>query len=308
MFNVREVKWSLKRPNMKASIRKLNKDEYVSLRTGEIKNFVKMESRADDKNNVRVTLSNLRDLINSNVDDPSFCKWITLTYAQPDGKPMTDPRKLYNDFKIFNILARRKFGHYEYIVAMEPQGSGSWHAHMLMFFPSKAPYMANDVVAKLWRQGFVTVKKLVDCDNVGAYLTAYLGDMNLDDVNDHNLKVSGEIKEVYVNDEMNIPRLKRFVKGARLCFYPPGFNLYRCSRGIKRPVVEKLEFYKVEKLVKDLFLTYERTYSIEDSRTGYKNTYNDRYYNTKRKAVHDQSLYRVQRKVQKSDLDFVRSS
>ena len=55
--------------------------------------------------------------------------------------------------------------------------------------------MPNEVVADLWKQGFVTVKRLDDVDNVGAYLTAYLGDMELSEAHAQGI-TSGEVKTV----------------------------------------------------------------------------------------------------------------
>ncbi|PBG07275.1 hypothetical protein BGU81_25390, partial [Clostridioides difficile] len=42
----------------------------------------------------------------------------------------------------------------------------------------------NSKMSELWKQGFTVTKKLDDVDNVGAYLTAYLGDISLDEVQD----------------------------------------------------------------------------------------------------------------------------
>ena len=58
--------------------------------------------------------------------------------------------------------------------------------------------MENAVVRDCWKQGFVTVKRLDDVDNVGAYLTAYLGDMELSEASKADMAVSYSkgIKEV----------------------------------------------------------------------------------------------------------------
>ena len=86
---------------------------------------------------------------------------------------------------------------------MEPQGRGAWHAHLVMIFDDKAPYIDNKFMADTWGHGFTTTKKLEDVDNVGAYLTAYLGDMdmlefqNLSEEEQNGMKIFG-IKEVEV--------------------------------------------------------------------------------------------------------------
>ena len=79
---------------------------------------------------------------------------------------------------------------------------------------------------------------LVNIDNVGAYLTAYLGDI---ECTPDNLKMLGlspddlRIKLVDSIDGIELKQPKKFIKGGRLYLYPPKFNLYRCSRGIKKP-------------------------------------------------------------------------
>ena len=46
--------------------------------------------------------------------------------------------------------------------------------------------------------------------------------------------------EVETEDECGVKQKKAIVKGARLHLYHSGFNLYRCSRGVKRPEVEEM--------------------------------------------------------------------
>ena len=199
MGNVIEVMYS-ERTNHKIHIRKLSDTEYVDLRTGEIKECNKIDNRAGNLNSVRQSLGRLRDLLNTNITDVSKCRWVTLTYAEN----MTDPKKLYEDFKKFNMRMRYKGYKYEYIVCMEPHGRGAWHAHLVMIFDDKAPYIPNDEMASIWGHGFTTTKKLEDVDNVGAYLTAYLGDMDMSDLEnlreeEQNKRRIFGIKEVEVD-------------------------------------------------------------------------------------------------------------
>ena len=180
MGNVIEIMYSDKK-NHKIFIKKISDTEYIDLRTGEVKQCNKIDNRAGNLNSVRQSLSRLRDLLNTNITDVSRCRWITLTYAEN----MTNSKRLYEDFKNFNKRMRyalSKDGYkYEYIVCMEPQGRGAWHAHLVMIFEGQAPYIENKVMSSIWGHGFVKIKKLEDVDNVGAYLTAYLGDMDISD-------------------------------------------------------------------------------------------------------------------------------
>lgn len=183
---------------------------------------------------------------------------------------MKDPERLYDDFRKY----QQRFAYWckkqgiskpEYISVVEPQGRGAWHCHIVYVWPTAAPYIPNKTLADLWGHGFVRVEALQDCDNVGAYLTAYLADIPLDEAQPGQV---GEIKEV---------QGKKFLKGGRLVMYPPGMNLYRASRGIKKPVVEYhgSESLDVSKLGG---LTYQSTVAIEFE-TGHKTYIDTRYYN-----------------------------
>lgn len=287
MGNITEIMYSNSYAST-CSIKKLNKYEYLDLETGEVKEFKKMENRACDISSVRKSLGRLRDYINTNVTDVNNCKWVTLTYAEN----MTDPKKLYDDFKKFNMRLKYFLKvNYEYIVAMEPQGRGAWHAHMLLIFDNKAPWIANDDMFRIWKNGWTTTKKLDDVDNVGAYLTSYMCDVLVDDVKDM-LEESPELlrklidgslmgKEVQV-DERGVIVTKTVVKGARLYLYPPQFNLYRCSKGIEKPVI----FYDTEKnaqkKVGSAKPTYEKSIQLEDVEKDFKKVLNYRYYNSLR--------------------------
>ena len=278
MGNVIELMHS-ERKNYEIFIKKISDDEYIDLRTGEVKQCNKIDNRAGNLNSVRQSLGRLRDLLNTNITDVSKCRWVTLTYAEN----MTDPKRLYEDFKKFNMRMRYKGFKYEYIVCMEPQGRGAWHAHLVMIFDDKAPYIDNKFMADTWGHGFTTTKKLEDVDNVGAYLTAYLGDMdmlefqNLSEEEQNGMKIFG-IKEVEVDGVS-----KSILKGARLHMYPPKFNLYRASRGIKKPVVSYETEKEAQKKVSAGTLTFEKTIELSDTDSQFSNTINYRHYNLIRK-------------------------
>ena len=278
MGNVIELMYS-ERTNHQIFIKKISDSEYIDLRTGEVLECNRIENRAGNLNSVRQSLGRLRDLLNTNITDVSKCRWVTLTYAEN----MTDPKKLYEDFKKFNMRMRYKGYKYEYIVCMEPQGRGAWHAHLVMIFDDIAPYIPNDEMASIWGHGFTTTKKLEDVDNVGAYLTAYLGDMdisefkNLSEDEQNKMRVFG-IKEVEVDGVS-----KSILKGARLHMYLPKFNLYRASRGIKKPIVSYENEIEAQKKVSAATLTFEKTIELSDKDSQFNNTINYRHYNLIRK-------------------------
>lgn len=277
---IQEVMYSRCR-NTKCTIKKLNKDQYLTYATGEIREFQHNENRADDLNQIRVTLGQLRWLLNANITEVNNCRWVTLTYAEN----MTDTKRLKKDYEKLIKKLRYEYGKFEYIVAMEPQSRGAWHAHFVMIFEDKAPYIPNLQLAEMWGHGFVKVKKLDGVDNVGAYLTAYLGDMELNEAIENKCPINGSIKEIEYADEGGQTQKKSIIKGGRLFMYPSGFNLYRNSRGIKKPDIEYTTEQKAQKKVSGSTLTFERTIKLTDEVKSFDNTINYRYYNTVRKKI-----------------------
>ncbi len=287
--NIKEISW-VERLNRKANIIKISKTQYMHVKTGEVREFLeRQKTRADNLHEVSKSLERLRDLINTNVDDVKKCKWITLTYREN----MTDTKMLYKDFKYFIDRLRYKVGHFEYIVAMEPQGRGAWHAHMLMIFDRVAPFIENKLMFDIWRSGWVTVKAVDDVDNVGAYLTAYLCDIELNDafdngvinstptINKTTLQNAEGLKTVDVKNGDEVVS-KKIIKGLRMHLYPVGFNLYRSSRGIKKPEIEYMTNFDAEKKVRAATLTFEKTFVLSDDDKNFSSTINKRFFNINR--------------------------
>lgn len=269
MGNVTEVQMCSHR-NHKQYIQILPDRKYILLDTGEVKEFKeKAENRKDNTSSLRRTFKKLRELINANTENPDYCRWVTLTYAEN----MTDPRRLYTDFDGF----RKRFEYWnkkqgrekpQYISVVEPQGRGAWHCHVLFIFNEKAPFIENSKLAEIWGNGFVNVQALDNVDNLGAYLTAYLADLPIEEA---EVGQFGEVKEV---------NGKKYLKGGRLQMYPPKMNLYRTSRGIKKADVEYISPDKLDRS-KLGGMTYRRTIKItyDDGQSSFIDT---QYYNKKK--------------------------
>ena len=256
--------------NTECPIKKLSKDEYVVIDTGEIREFTHIDTRKDSLNSLRQTFKKIRYLINNNFEGRSNELHVTLTYAEN----MTDPKRLYEDVK--NFVKRLKYefkgrSTVDYINVVEPQGRGAWHCHLLLRFNDlDTVYIENSRLAEIWGYGFVTIKSLKDVDNIGAYLSAYLADVELSEENILTA-VGSEIKEVDG---------KKYIKGGRLHMYPPGMNLYRKSRGIVFPERENMRYKEAKKIVGAVTPHYEKTYCIETE--DFQNTIHFQQYNTKR--------------------------
>jgi len=259
---------------MQGTIKKISREQFILLSTGEVKDFKHTESRADNVSAVKISMRKLRDLINHNVRDVRRCRWITLTYAEN----MTDTKRLYTDFEKFIKRFRYKYGrNVEYIVAMEPQERGAWHAHLIAIFPNVAPFIPNAELRELWGQGFVKVTDIDEnIDNIGLYLTVYLTDVEL---TPENSCKDMDIKTVEIDGKK-----KRFIKGGRLKMYPPKFRLFRYSKGLKMPESEVIREHELQMRVKDCPITYENAVelTLEDGDTL---TIYYRYYNLKHRKA-----------------------
>ena len=281
MGNIYEICY-LQKKNNKITTQLLNKDYYVNLETGAVSECKHIVNRADNKFQVGQSLKRLRDYINTNVVEPKNCKWVTLTYA----KNMQDTKKLYNDFKNFIRRFKELYGHIEYIVAMEPQARGAWHMHLIIIFDKQAPFIPNATIEQLWQQGFTKTTKLDNIDNIGAYLTAYLGDMELNQDNLQELEKNGfkmsnlDVKQVNEINNIKLKEPKSFIKGGRLYMYPPKFNLYRISRGIKKPTKEFYSYHVAKEKIGLFTPTFSTGYFLTDSVNSFTNKVIYEYYNT----------------------------
>jgi len=256
---------------------KLNKDMYMILSTGEIKAYNHTENRSQNVDKLRITFKKIRQIINYNFIGADNELAFTLTYADN----MTDPKILYDDFRKFFQRLRYKHGKdIDYFSVVEPQGRGAWHCHVLLRFNTLSKiYIPNSEIADMWGQGFVTVKAIrKDVDNLGAYLSAYLGDVEID----RNLDLSSvsgnyEIKTIEVDGVE-----KRFLKGARLCLYPTGMNIYRKSRGIKDPESIMIPYGDIKKIVGTTTPNYSSDTLIVDDNNTIVNRIIHQQYNLKR--------------------------
>jgi hypothetical protein len=212
----------------RCSIKKLSKTLYMTgkyvdgefITDGEVKEVMPNGER--NTRSLRKIFVDLRQLICNNfaADRADRQRFITLTYAEN----MTDEKQLHNDFKLFVRKLARRLPPFGYIVIVEPQGRGAWHAHMLVRFDEPVDYIDYDIVRELWGHGRVQVDKLDNTDNLGAYFIAYftnweIPDDQLDEYKDDIVEKNG----------------KKYIKGERLKFYPDYMKIYRASKDMIKP-------------------------------------------------------------------------
>lgn len=260
--------------NNRCPIKKLDKDTYLNLDTGAIEEFEHITTRKDSYKSLSQTFKKIRYLINNNFTGKGNELHVTLTYKEN----MTDTRRLYADFKRFITRLKRKYKNdstIDYMVIVEPQERGAWHCHLLLRFNDlDNVFIPSNDLAEMWEQGFIKIKSLKDVDNIGAYLSAYLGDIELTEENVEMMYSSGrkiEVKEV---------EGKRYIKGGRLHLYPPGMRLFRKSSGIVYPERKKMKYENVKKIVGSAKPTYAKSIFVENEQ--FNNTINYEQYNLKR--------------------------
>ncbi|MGM0146222.1 hypothetical protein IGJ94_002824 [Enterococcus sp. AZ153] len=196
------------------TIKVLPNKQYVVLKTGEIRDMnTSAENRADNLKAVKQTMKKLRRLIAHNFNGGNNQLWITLTYKEN----ITDYKLASKDYKLFMKNLRKSYKNLEYISVIEPQASGRWHFHILLKSDTTL-FISNDEIARCWGKGYTNTKRLKSSDKVGNYVLAYLSNLDLP------------------ADKNN--QSKKYVKGARLYFYPKGIRIYRRSKGIQDPITE----------------------------------------------------------------------
>ena len=221
----------------KSNIKKLNKNEYVKLSTGEIKKFNYTKNKNIDS--LIKTIKHIREIIRCNFNGEKNEIFITLTYKEN----MQDTEKLYNDFKNFMKRLKYKFKDYkfEYIAVAEPQERGAWHLHILLkVVNQKSLFLEQEMLLKIWGHGGVFVERIKNnVDDLGTYFGVYFTDL-LDE------------------------NSKQRKKGARLHLYPKGFKFYRTSRGIKKPEIFYTEYKNIEE--QGYKKAYTKTYEIVEEK------------------------------------------
>lgn len=277
MEHIVEVQY-MKKLNKSARIKKIDKEHYIDLSTGEMRKFELSEVRSENANSLRQTFKKMRYLINNNFVGNRNELFVTLTYR---GELQTNDYKVVaKDFDRFMKRFKRKYGSVDYLRVLEPHASGNWHLHVLMRLNDMSEaYVSNDDMAKIWKNGFTKVKSTRNIDNVGAYLSAYLADVSTDELRDNSVipDYNDGIFEKEIEGEV-----KRFVKGGRLSFYPSGVNIYASSKGIIAPERKEMPYAEAKKIVRHRTPHYKKSISIADESSEYQNTITYEQYNLKR--------------------------
>jgi len=112
---------------------------------------------------LRRTRSRISRLIDSNPDLKVF---VTLTFAE-NIKELKEANII---FKKFIKRLKRKITNLKYLAVPEFQKRGAVHYHLLM-----NAEVANDKLAEIWQQGFVMINRVKHVNNLGMYISKYVG-------------------------------------------------------------------------------------------------------------------------------------
>lgn len=116
------------------------------------------------KSSINRTRTEIRRLINSN---PELNKFLTLTFA----KNITDLKQTNYIFNQFIKRIAYKHPDFRYVAVFEFQKRGAVHYHLLC----NLPYTNSKKLESIWKQGFIKIKKTNNINNIGAYMSKYLG-------------------------------------------------------------------------------------------------------------------------------------
>jgi len=275
---------------------RVSKNEYINNFTGELCEYKHTSNRFENYKSFNRSLAHARRMINLNVTNLTHCRWVTLTY----GEEMMDSVRLSQNVKKFHEKCRNKYEHYEYIQAVEAQERGSWHLHIIMIFDHKAPIIPIDVLKKKWKHGDVTIKSIYNPYGLSLYLTTCVGDVPLDEY-------TGPVDKKKIKTVLVDGQLKQFVKGTRIHLYPTGFNNFRYSAGLKRPVKEHMTYGEAKKRLEGSTSVFSQSLKITNDDynfTGYvkKETYiNEKGY--KCYAAYEREQEYKYKQIQDSDYD-----
>jgi hypothetical protein len=227
------MKNNTKKNNKLHRYRRCSGRTYRDLSTGKIREYKKAENRAMSHASLMKSLKDLGRLINHNFFGEKSERHLVLTYGGEYAGCMTDTEQLYRSFKTFWQRFSYRYPGLDYIAVPEPQRSGSWHIHVLLKERhSQYLWIDREEMAKIWKNGAIHIKRLTNPQTLVGYFFKGIAtgkweeDEILDGADDNEAFMS-ELSQSYENF-------------GSYELYPPGFNLYRYSNGIKKPLKEHL--------------------------------------------------------------------
>ena len=206
------------------TVKRIDKNTYEVLSTGQIKRYKAERTEDDYKAAMARKLATLRNIIRANVRSGTDL-FVTVTYAQA----VSDYKTVQSDVEHCMRYLRRRHV-IKYIAVPELQTNGKWHVHIIIIWGEDGESnISREMLAEAWRLGGVHISTIRNANAVALYLSN-----------------NGERKRAM--------RLK----------YPRNMRLYRCSKDIKRPEPIIMNGEDAAKQVAGYTLIHQRTYCSAD--------------------------------------------
>lgn len=141
------VKNSLKQNHHFSKFRKLSKDKYLDIETGEIKEYKQNEYKTEKS--LKRSMNKLKELLELNFTDKTNCLFVTLTTANLNG--FDDIKTVKEHFKKFKRKLKDKYEDIAYVVKFERNSNGNWHMHLLVKYLDNRPiFIDNNKIEEIW--------------------------------------------------------------------------------------------------------------------------------------------------------------
>lgn len=141
------VKNSLKQNHHFSKFKKLSKDKYLDIETGEIKEYKQNEYKTEKS--LKRSMNKVRELLELNFTDKTNCLFVTLTTANLNG--FNDIKIVKKYFEKFKRKLTAKYKDIAYVAKFERNSNGNWHVHLLMKYLDNRPiFIDNNEIKKIW--------------------------------------------------------------------------------------------------------------------------------------------------------------
>lgn len=189
-------------PNKKFSIKKLTKNEYIDLESGELKQY--NLNKPTSKSSVNRKLKKYEDIVLFNFQGGASELFITLT-CRDNVTDISLIKQYYNKF-LKNL--KRDYKDVDYIALFEQTELMCWHIHLFIKNnKNKRLYIPHQNLLHYWNQGAVYV-----------------------------------MPNRNVFQSLGHSKTKRNERLERFTLFPKGERMYHKSKGIKTPTKEKMKF------------------------------------------------------------------
>lgn len=249
-----------KRPSHIGNIRKIEKNVYVNVETGEIYYSRDEPDRGKGEFKSRKSLNdsfnNLRLLINNNFEGGNSEAHIVLT----DG---TEGMKLEEFNYNFVQFRQKEVYHYpntDYIAIREMSQNQKWHMHILLKSKNgEELFIPNEEIHEWWPYGWTSINRIKDNNFLSNYFTIFR-------------------KELKSCEEEKSVSSKTSAKRSMLDYFPTGSKLYSKSKNILYPEKIQIVYGELEKVLRGFIPRYANTIGIMTEQNGEEREINAIHY------------------------------